>query len=164
MIRELRLPQRLWKSQLLCLLLRRSSDALQMALNQNSCGRSSRAGFVSGRGSCKGRNNSDPLQCSQGFLVIIPARQESWAHAGIGVSSLQPLEEQWLVVDVSHKSWLSLDQSPQLQGLVGPSWKELSSTFCLLSLAVGAVGKRGNCAIGEPAFAVVVGIAKHCLY
>lgn len=105
MIRELRLPQRLWKSPLLCLPLRRSSDALQMALNRNSCGRSSRARFVGGSGSCKGRNNSDPLhpawqQCSQGFLVIIPAKEESWARAGIGVSSLQPLEEQWLVVDV----------------------------------------------------------------
>lgn len=103
MIQELRLPQHLWKSQLLCLLLRRTSDDLQMALNQNSCGHSSRAQI--GSGSCKGRNNWDPLhpacqQCSQGFLLIIPAKEESWAHAGIGVSSLQPLEEQWLVVDV----------------------------------------------------------------
>lgn len=76
---------------------------------------SSGAQFVGGGGSCKGRNNSDPLhpawqQCSQGFFVIVAAKEESWAHAGIAVSSLQPLEEQWLVVDVQDGSTFILAQ------------------------------------------------------
>lgn len=82
----------------------------------------SQAPFVGGSGSRKGRNNSDPLhpawhQCSQAFLVVIPAKEESWAHAGIGVSSLQPLEEHRLVIDVPDGSTYILAQlgsSPQL--------------------------------------------------
>ena len=76
-----------------------------MALNQNTCGRSFRVSFVSGSGSFKGRADLHPLhpawqRSSEGFLILKAAEEESWARIEIGVSSLQPLQEQLLVADV----------------------------------------------------------------
>lgn len=65
--------------------------------------------------------------------MVIPAKEESWAHAGIGVSSLQPLEEQRLVIDVPDGSTYILAQLGSKSSAVGFGGLILEATDPVLS-------------------------------